>query len=157
MLSQTVEYALRAMTHLAALPSDAAANSETIAERTQVPKGYLSKVLRDLVVAGLIDSRRGPNGGFALARPASRISILDVVNATDPLKRIEHCPLGNPAHLDLCPLHRRLDDAIAMIEREFGRTSLAEVAASSVRTSNACRTLVGLTVQRADPHRRDAR
>ncbi|MBS0189082.1 MAG: Rrf2 family transcriptional regulator [Planctomycetes bacterium] len=150
MLSQTVEYALRAMTHLAALPRDAAANSETIAARTRVPKGYLSKVLRDLVVAGLIDSRRGPSGGFALARPASEVSILDVVNAADPIRRIERCPLGNPAHVKLCPLHRRLDDSIAMIEREFARTSLAEVIETSVKSSDSCPSLVGLTV-RAKP------
>lgn len=148
MLSQTVEYALRAMTHLASLPGDAAANSEAIAQRTRVPKGYLSKVLRDLVVAGLIDSRRGPNGGFALARAASNISILDVVIATDPIKRIDRCPLGNPAHVKLCPLHRRLDDSIAMIEREFARTSLAEIIETSTRSDDSCMVLVGLTVRK---------
>ncbi|MBL8991392.1 MAG: Rrf2 family transcriptional regulator [Phycisphaerae bacterium] len=147
MLSQTVEYALRAMMHLAGLPPDAAANSETIAERTKVPKGYLSKVMRDLVVAGLIDSRRGPSGGFRLARPARDISMLDVINAVDPLQRITRCPLGNPAHLNLCPLHRRLDDAIATMEREFRRTSLAEVLETNTRAAGTCRTLVNPTVR----------
>ncbi|MCW5766374.1 MAG: Rrf2 family transcriptional regulator [Phycisphaeraceae bacterium] len=147
MLSQTVEYALRAMMHLAALPTDNAANSETIAERTKVPKGYLSKVMRDLVVAGLIDSRRGPSGGFRLARPARDISMLDVINAVDPLQRITRCPLGNPAHLNLCPLHRRLDDAIATMEREFRRTSLEEILETNTRAAGTCRTLVNPTVR----------
>lgn len=144
MLSQTVEYALRAMVHLASLEPDAAVNSETIAERTKVPKGYLSKVLRDLVVAELILSQRGPNGGFTLARPADQISILHVINAVDPLARIKKCPLGNPDHLNLCPLHRRLDDAIEMIEREFGSTSLGDLLASAAPGKKSCRALAPL-------------
>lgn len=134
------------MMHLAALPSGAAANSESIAERTKVPQGYLSKVLRDLVVAELVTSQRGPNGGFTLAREPSRISMLDVVNAVDPIQRILKCPLGNPAHVKLCPLHRRIDDALDTIEREFGKTSLAEVLAESGKGGGQCKTLVSPTI-----------
>ncbi|MBL8762753.1 MAG: Rrf2 family transcriptional regulator [Phycisphaerae bacterium] len=147
MLSQTIEYALRAMTFLASTDAGASLNSEAIAERTQVPKGYLSKILRDLVVAELIVSRRGPNGGFALGRSPGRISMLDVVNAVDPIPRIKKCPLGNPAHIQLCPLHRRLDDAIATIERDFEQTTLAEVIESSAKVGGQCRTLVSATIR----------
>lgn len=122
-------------------------NSETIAARTKVPQGYLSKVLRDLVVADLIASQRGPHGGFALARPATQISMLDVVNAVDPLMRIKRCPLGNPEHLKLCPLHQRIDDAIAQIETEFRRTSLCEVLESGRKTGDRCITLVTPTIR----------
>lgn len=153
MLSQTVEYALRSMTHLAALPPDAAINSETIAQRTRVPKGYLSKVLRDLVVAELITSQRGPNGGFMLARPARDITILDVINAVDPIFRITKCPLGNPAHVQLCPLHRRLDDAIGLIVHEFGRTTLAEVIESNAKVTSRCRILTVPTIKGRGPRR----
>lgn len=149
MLSQTVEYALRAMTYLASHPPDVAHNSEEIAERTKVPKGYLSKILRDLVVAELIDSRRGPSGGFTLARGPARITILDVINAVDPLTRIHKCPLGNPAHIQLCPLHRRIDDALEFIEREFARTSLAEVLATTPRSGPQCRVLVAPTIRKS--------
>lgn len=148
MLSQTIEYALRAMTYLASLDRGSAVNSETIAQQTRVPKGYLSKVLRDLVVAELVLSRRGPHGGFSLARDPRRVSMLDVVNAVDPIPRLTKCPLGNPAHVTLCPLHRRLDDAIAMIEREFARTSLAEVRDSNARSGRPGRTYVRPTVGR---------
>ncbi len=147
MLSQTVEYALRAMIHLASLPPDSSVNSEAIATHTRVPKGYLSKILRDLVVAEVITSQRGPNGGFVLARTPAQISMLDVVNAVDPIDRITKCPLGNPEHVNLCPLHRRLDDALAMIEQEFGRTTLAEILATN--TSNpTCRSLMTPTISR---------
>jgi len=147
MLSQTVEYALRAMTHLAALEPGASANSESIAQRTQVPQGYLSKVLRDLVVADLIASQRGPNGGFSLAKGASEISILDIVNAVDPITRITRCPLGNPAHVKLCPLHRRLDDAIGMIESQFRQTLLSDVLTDTTPGGSRCRTLTTPTVK----------
>lgn len=127
MLSLTIEYALRAMTHLAGLDPEAAQNSEAIASETQVPKGYLSKLLRDLVLAKLILGKRGPNGGFVLAKPAAEITVLDVVNAVDPIERFTHCPLGNPAHVKLCPLHARLDRALGMMECEFAQTTLAEL------------------------------
>ncbi|MBN8644559.1 MAG: Rrf2 family transcriptional regulator [Planctomycetes bacterium] len=139
MFSQTVEYAMRAMVHLATLAQGEALTSEVLAERTKVPRGYLSKVMRDLVLADLVLSQRGPSGGFTLARPPSHISMLEVVSAVDPLHRIKECPLGNPAHVSLCPLHRRLDDAIGMIEREFNGTSLAEVLES--RPERSCRAL----------------
>lgn len=126
MFSQTVEYALRAMIHLAA--ADGIAQSgEKIAATTRVPHGYLSKVMRGLVVAGLVRSYRGPNGGFTLARSVDQISILDVVNAVDPVRRILRCPIGDPDHTVLCSLHRRLDDALATIEQTFRATTLADV------------------------------
>jgi Rrf2 family nitric oxide-sensitive transcriptional repressor len=126
MLSQTVEYALRAMMHLATL-GGSPVNCHTIAAQTHVPPGYLSKVMRDLVVAELVTSFRGPNGGFILARAPELITILDVVNAVDPIVRIHKCPLGNPRHATLCALHQRLDDALAEIERPFRASTLAEM------------------------------
>ena len=141
MISQTIEYALRAMMHLARLEPGASDNSETIAAQTKVPQGYLSKVLRDLVVADLVASRRGPNGGFSLARPPETISMLDVVNAVDQIQRIRRCPLGNPAHVKLCPLHQRIDRALDHIESEFKGTTLAEILASGGRGGDRCRAL----------------
>lgn len=142
MISLTIEYALRAMVCLSSSKAEESMNSETIAERTKVPKGYLSKIMRDLVVANLVDSQRGPNGGFVLARPASQINILSIVDAVDPINRIRECPLGNPSHTKLCPLHRRLDDSLANIERDFKETLLSEVLESTLESSNRCKALV---------------
>ena len=128
MLSQTVEYALRAMMFLVSLDG-APVTSERIAAHTRVPPGYLSKVMRDLVVADLVSSFRGPGGGFVAARPAEAITILDVVNAVDPIRRIAKCPIDHPEHAQLCQLHQRLDDALAEMERAFRATTLAEVLA----------------------------
>ena len=132
-ISQTAEYALRATLHLAtrtAIPL----STRQIAQATRVPGGYLSKVLQELGHAGLVTSRAGRRGGFVLARPANQISVLDVINAVDPIERIDGCPLGLPEHrTDLCPLHRRLDRAIGLMRQAFAETTLAELVAE-----NAC-------------------
>ena len=127
MISKTSEYALRAMVFLAESPGSSNP-LQTIAAATQVPSGYLSKVLQQLVRAGLLTSQRGLGGGFSLARPAPELSVYEVVQAVDPLTRILECPLKLPEHReDLCALHRRLDDVMEMVERSFRLTSLADL------------------------------
>lgn len=130
MLSQTVEYALRAIVHLAASAPDAR-TTDQIAEATHVPKAYLSKVLQSLVRAGLVHSQRGVGGGMTLVEAPDQVTILQVVNAVEPIQRIRTCPLGLSTHgTKLCPLHRRLDDAMAAVEQAFATTRLSEVLAA---------------------------
>ena len=127
MLSQTTEYALRLVVQLASQP-DAPVTIPALARSTRIPEGYLAKVLRQLSRAGLVRSQRGPSGGSVLGRAPAEISVLDVVQAVDPLQRIKVCPLGLKTHgANLCPLHRRLDQAIASVESAFRRSSLAEI------------------------------
>lgn len=138
MLSQTVEYALRAMVYLASEP-DGLVTSEQLSRATVVPQAYLSKVMKQLVAAGLVTSQRGVGGGFLLARAAHEVTILEVVNAVDPLQRIRTCPLGLVAHgKHLCPLHRRMDDALDAMERAFARSTLAEVVAEPTTSKPLC-------------------
>lgn len=127
MLSQTTEYALRLVVHLAGKDGAPATIAE-LTQATRIPAGYLAKVLRQLARAGLVRSQRGPRGGSVLARSAAELTVLDVVQAVDPLERITVCPLGLRTHgVNLCPLHRRLDAAIAAVERAFAESSLAEL------------------------------
>ncbi len=133
MLSRTSEYALRAVAFLASRPG-AAWTVQQVAAETRVPRGYLAKVLQQLVRADLVRSQRGVGGGFALARPPSSIAVLEVLNAVDPIRRIRSCPLDLPEHRGiLCALHRRLDDAYATIEETFGRTRLSELVGAPLR------------------------
>jgi Rrf2 family transcriptional regulator, nitric oxide-sensitive transcriptional repressor len=136
--STTLEYALRAVTFLAGHPGEGM-TAQRIAEATQVPEDYLSKVLQQLVRGEVLHSQRGRNGGFQLARDAAEISMLSVVNAVDPIRRIQKCPLGLRAHgVALCPLHRRLDDAYALVEKAFAATSLAELVEDNRRRETLC-------------------
>jgi len=138
MLSQTVEYALRAATFLATAVDESRTVDE-IAAATHIPAAYLSKVLQQLVRHGIVTSRRGAGGGFALGRPAGELAILAIVAAVDPIKRITTCPLGLAAHgTHLCPLHRRLDDALAGVERAFAASTLADILAEPARSVPLC-------------------
>ncbi len=128
MISQTTEYALRAVVWLAQ-HKEAPQTRHQIAEATQTPPDYLAKVMRALGRAGLVKAGRGLHGGFKLARPAESITILDVVNVVDPVQRIRKCPLGLAQHSEqLCPVHQRLDRAAELIEITFRDSSLAEMA-----------------------------
>jgi Rrf2 family protein len=127
MISKTSEYALRSMVFLAENPASPSP-LQTIAATTQVPPGYLSKVLQQLVRAGLLHSQRGLGGGFSLARSAAELSVYEVVQAVDPISRILECPLKLPEHREeLCALHRRLDDVMEMVEQSFRLTSVADL------------------------------
>jgi Rrf2 family protein len=104
-----------------------------------VPSDYLAKVLNHLAQAGLVHAHRGRRGGFTLARPAAEVTVLDVVNAVDPLRRIEACPLGLDDHSEhLCPLHQHLDDAIAVVERAFAGCRLTDLTASTPNGAKDC-------------------
>ena len=129
MISQTVEYSLRAVVHLAS-GAPAARTTDQIAAATRVPRAYLSKVLQSLIRGGLVRSQRGLGGGMTLAKPASELTVLEVVNAVEPIQRIRRCPLDLASHgMRLCPLHRRLDQSLEMFERAFATTTLAEILA----------------------------
>lgn len=127
MFSSTAEYTLRAVVYLAT-NRPGLRNSESIAEKTKVPAAYISKILKDLVEAGIVTSRRGPNGGFALARDPQAITVLEVVNAADPIQRIRTCPLGIPTHgSNLCLLHKKLDSAIGLVEEALASSTIADM------------------------------
>ncbi len=109
-----------------------------IADTMKVPQSYLSKVLQSLVRAGLVYSTRGLKGGFVLARKPADLNMMEILNAVGPYKRIETCPLDVDEHSsDLCPLHRRLDQAMGMVQDAFEGTTLAEI----LSDDNPCPTL----------------
>jgi Rrf2 family transcriptional regulator, nitric oxide-sensitive transcriptional repressor len=138
MISQTTEYALRAVVWLAANP-EKSLTAQQIAEATRVPAGYLAKVLQGLSRAGMLHSQRGLGGGFTLARSPTSLTMWDVVQAVDPLRRIKECPLGFEAHADqLCPLHKQLDDAIAAIEKMFTASKISKLIDPTHPSSPLC-------------------
>ncbi|HMF19514.1 MAG TPA: Rrf2 family transcriptional regulator [Gemmataceae bacterium] len=137
MISQTVEYALRAVVFLA--DQEEPRTTQQIAECTKVPAPYLAKVMQSLNRAGLVHSQRGLHGGFTLAKAPAALTIWDVVQAVEPFQRIRTCPLELESHRTrLCPLHKRLDDALAMIERAFKETSVAEILAEPTTSKPLC-------------------
>ncbi len=138
MLSQTSEYALRAIVFLADHHGEPN-TTEVIAETTKVPVGYLAKILQGLAREGLVVSQRGLHGGFTLLRSAKDLTMYDVMQAVDPIVRITSCPLNLPGHgADLCPLHRRLDNAMMAIETAFRKTTIAQLLAEPASNRPLC-------------------
>ncbi|HHW10461.1 MAG TPA: Rrf2 family transcriptional regulator [Firmicutes bacterium] len=128
MISKTAEYALRAMVCLAKQQPGTSLTNKQIAAATGIPLPYLSKVMLSLCRAGLISARRGRGGGLALTQKPENITILDIIEAVDPIKEVSGCPLKLKSHqTQLCPLHSRLNEATVMIKQAFSRTTLSEM------------------------------
>jgi Rrf2 family protein len=124
-ISQTAEYALRAIVYLADQQGEPQTTAQ-IADAAQIPAGYLAKVMQSLSRARLVRAQRGLRGGFTLTTPPDRLTVLQVVNAVDPPRRFRECPLGLHG-INLCPLHRLLDDAAQLVEDSFGKTTIADL------------------------------
>lgn len=84
MLTQRSRYALRAMIHIASLPPDAAPEPmQRIAASANVPRKFLELILADLKGAGFLTATRGKMGGYRLARPATMISLGEVIRVIE--------------------------------------------------------------------------
>jgi Rrf2 family protein len=86
MLSTTSQYALRALSHLAALPGEAVLGRD-LADSVEIPANYLQKVLLTLHNAGLVTTARGSGGGYRLGKPAEEIRLIDVVELFEEVSR----------------------------------------------------------------------
>jgi Rrf2 family protein len=129
MISQTAEYALRAVVCLGNT-NGPPLTTQQIAETSHVPAGYLCKVLQLLGRSGLVQSQRGLHGGYLLAKDPADVSMLDVINAVDPIKRNNGCPLGIPGHNPIpCILHEKLGDAVDTVEKVFTEYTIAKLLA----------------------------
>lgn len=136
MLSQKCKYALQALMVLAKENSDNLLLVSEIAERENLPKKFLEAILLELNRNGIVRSRRGRGGGYALAKPADLITFGQVVQIMDgalaPLacvsvnyyRRCDECK--DEQACEICRVMRRVRDAIA---NELDGTSLAKAVA----------------------------
>ena len=82
-ISRTTGYALLAVGYIAKHKEEKVVLSQDISKKFDIPLEYLLKILQQLVRANLLRSKRGPRGGFSLIRPASRITVLQIIEAVD--------------------------------------------------------------------------
>jgi Rrf2 family nitric oxide-sensitive transcriptional repressor len=125
MFSNTVEYALLGMAQLASQEC-AASTVQRVSKATRISLPYLAKVFQDLGKAGLIEAKRGRNGGIKLAKPASRITLLDVVEALEPMNRAID-PLHGAAKASMRRLDVSLDGFLKSLRMELATVTLANV------------------------------
>lgn len=139
-VSQTAEYALRAVVWLAQNPG-VPQTTQQLAAGTHVSVSYLPKVLQPLGRAGILTSQRGINGGYSLARDPEDLSVLEIISCVDPIQRISSCPLKLTTHTGgLCPLHTMLDDVIADTERRFAETTIGALLRRDTGLKPLCET-----------------
>ena len=129
-LNRPAEYALRAMSYIALQDPSKRIRSGDLSKAIDVPPPFLSKIMRRLSANGIVDARKGHNGGFMLARPASEIRFIDILRAVDFDPESEHClfGLGNCDANNPCPLHHEWSILKEQIEGWARSRTLAEPA-----------------------------
>ena len=107
MFDLSSQYAIRAMIYLAQLEPGRLVQAHIMARELSLPAPYLSKILQQMVKDGLTVSRKGPSGGFALARKADEIRLYDLLESFQKIQRIDGCILGETtcSDEDPCALH----------------------------------------------------
>ena len=139
--SRPCEYAIRALAYLARRPNQTSAQSVEIAREEKLPAPVLGKILQELVRKGLLESRRGPGGGFRLARRAELITLRDVVAAIDGLDQFLECAVGLERCSDdaPCPLHDTWKGLRTEMLHYLETTTLDEMAQAVVRKKELLR------------------
>lgn len=127
-IPRKIEYALRAMIHLADHPEGVARGLE-IAQREQIPKYFLEKVIRDLMRRGLVRARRGPGGGYQLARAPETISFKDIIEAVEGPITLNVCVDGsNMCQLKpTCRMFRVWEQGQRVLLEIFSQATLREI------------------------------
>ena len=133
MLSQTAEYALRAVLYVAQ-HGDRLVQAGEMAQALRIPRNYLSKIAHALAREGVLESTRGKSGGFRLAHAPDRLYVAQVVSPFDRLGEVRHCLLGRTQCSDrtACAAHSRWKDVAERVAAFFRETTVAELLEGAV-------------------------
>jgi Rrf2 family protein len=131
-LTRAADYAVRIMIHLAALPPGSRPNRAALAVAGDIPEHFVAKILQSLARAGLIDSQRGMNGGFTLARAPEEVTLLEIVEALEGPTRLNVCliPGDSCGRKAWCPAHVVWAEAQEAMTSVLRRFTIAKLAAS---------------------------
>jgi Rrf2 family protein len=132
MLSRSSEYAVQAALYLARHPAELVTVAD-IAEALDVPRNYLSKILHQLARTGVVDSQRGPHGGFRLGKDASELTLQELVQPFDPMEGRALCLLRRQRcdDNDPCDAHHAWKDVSWRIRAFFRDTTVADLVAGA--------------------------
>jgi len=134
MLTNKGKYGLKAMVHLAGIEAGSLAQVAEIAEANTISKKFLDHILTELRRAGLVYSKKGKGGGYALARPPTEIRVGAIVRALDgPLAPIPCAsvtafrPCGDCGDLKTCPVRLIMIEARNAVAEVLDKRTLAEM------------------------------
>ena len=129
-VSRKVDYALRAVIHLAdAEAAERICSVGEISSRERIPRQFLEKIVQELIHKGLVRSRRGPRGGYVLARPADKMTFRDVIEAVEGPIALNNCT-GDHADCSLngaCGMERIWREGQRRVMDLFESTTIASV------------------------------
>lgn len=120
-ISRQTDYAVRVVLHLACLEAGAQVSIAEISEARGLPVPFVRRLIKPLLLRGILASSRGSSGGIRLGKPAGEISLLDVVAAMEGGMALNHCVdehVGCPL-ADACPVHSVWDSATRVLERHL--------------------------------------
>jgi Rrf2 family protein len=128
-LTKRADYAIRAVLALGEAGPDERLSVRRVALEQAIPVQFLPRVMADLAAAGLVEGMPGRTGGYRLARPASDISLLEVIEAVEGDSRRRVCVLrGGPCRLDgVCDVHAVFAAAQEDMIRRFGSATISDV------------------------------
>ena len=128
-LSQTATYALQAILCLAEAEGSGPLRVDDIADELDVPRNYLSKILHVLARADVLQSTRGPGGGFELAKALHELRLSQIVGHFDALPEASGCLLGRDrcSDDDPCAAHDQWKDVATSIRTFFDETTVASL------------------------------
>ena len=128
-LTKKADYALMAMKHLAERSSQGSLSAKDVADAYGIPSEALAKILQKLVKAGLLQSQRGTNGGYMLARAAHTISAFEVIQAIDGPLFITSCITvrGECGQSDRCNIREPLRKVNESIESVLKRIKISHM------------------------------
>jgi Rrf2 family protein len=130
MISQTTDYALRALVYLTENRSRSPILASEIARKAGIPKNYLSKLLHGLKRAGYLDANRGKTGGYRLAVDPQQISLADILAHFEGRNALQGCFIGRTAcrREQPCGAHKRWGPVAVQLRDFLDKTTLAEIA-----------------------------
>jgi Rrf2 family protein len=132
-LTLTGEYAIRAMIYIAGKPIDTSFTIAEIASSNRIPDKFLRKILPQLAVAGLLQSRRGKGGGIKLKVEADQITPLHIIQAIEGDMALNKCMIDNDFCTDSrwCSMHVLWAEAQKNLKKVLSGKSIAELAKDS--------------------------
>lgn len=132
-IPRRVDYALRAVIYLSTQNRERCCTLAEITEHQDVPRKFLEKIIRDLIHSGLVKSKRGPCGGYSLARAPGEISFQDVIEALEGPVMVNVC-MDQPVsckHFPRCAMVGVWFEVQRKVVDVFARTSLADLKSTS--------------------------
>lgn len=133
--SKKCELALQAVLYLSSLEPKKMKSALEISSALNVPKEFVSKVLQNLTLNGLVSSRKGKNGGFFLGKPANQIKLIEIVLAIDGLEIFHGCVLGFPGCSpdNPCPVHDSWGELRNQTYKMLNESNLEDLKEKTIR------------------------